>query len=91
MNVIYITIGIAFTLWLLSALRRKRTDKIIHILDAHCVGCGRCVKRCPRRVLEMIEDGTGKHAIVTRPSQCTACGDCLPKCRFNALELIKRN
>ncbi|MDR1644456.1 MAG: 4Fe-4S dicluster domain-containing protein [Tannerellaceae bacterium] len=92
MNVVYISIGIVISLWIFGNLhrRRKRRGKIIHVVENHCTGCRRCIKRCTRSVLEMIEDETGIHATVKYPGKCTACGDCLGKCKFNALKLIER-
>jgi NAD-dependent dihydropyrimidine dehydrogenase PreA subunit len=59
-------------------------------VESNCTGCRRCVKRCSRHVLEMVEDGTGIHAAVKYPDKCTACENCLDKCKFNALKLIER-
>jgi NAD-dependent dihydropyrimidine dehydrogenase PreA subunit len=59
-------------------------------VDSNCTGCRRCVKRCRRHVLEVVEDEAGKHATVKYPDKCTACGDCLGRCKFNALKLIGR-
>ncbi|MDR2042424.1 MAG: 4Fe-4S binding protein [Tannerella sp.] len=70
--------------------RQRRRKKVIDVLERNCSGCRRCVKKCPRRALEMVEDETGIHATVKYPDRCTACGDCLDKCKFNALQLIER-
>ncbi|MDR0420555.1 MAG: hypothetical protein LBH30_03780 [Prevotellaceae bacterium] len=93
MSTIYIGITIIIFLWILGSLHRNRKNrnKVICVVKSNCSGCGRCIKRCRRRILEMVKDETGIHAAVKYPKKCTACGDCLIKCKFNALKIIKRN
>ena len=92
MNAIYIGMGIMLLLWISGNLyrRRKNRNKVVRVVESNCIGCGRCVKRCTRRVLETITDETGTRAVVKYPDRCTACGDCLGKCKFNALKLITK-
>jgi NAD-dependent dihydropyrimidine dehydrogenase PreA subunit len=92
MNIIYVGIGIVLLLWITGYVyrRRKNENKIIYIEQNNCSGCGRCVKRCSRRVLEMVKDGTGIHVEVKYPDRCTACEDCLSRCKFKALKLVER-
>jgi ferredoxin len=59
-------------------------------VESNCTGCGRCVRRCSRHVLETVRNDTGMHAVVRYPDRCTACGDCIAKCKFNALKLVER-
>ena len=92
MNVVYISIGIVFVLWILvnSHRRRKNRNKVIYVDKNLCTGCRLCIKRCSRKVLEAVEDETVKRVTVKYPDKCTACGDCLAKCKFNAIKLIER-
>ncbi|MDR2773425.1 MAG: 4Fe-4S dicluster domain-containing protein [Tannerella sp.] len=92
MNAVYIGMGIALLLWTLgyTSRRHKNRNKIICAVESNCTGCGRCIKRCSRRVLETIKDETKIHVAVKYPDRCTACGDCLGKCKFNALILVER-
>jgi NAD-dependent dihydropyrimidine dehydrogenase PreA subunit len=92
MNAVYIGIGIAILLWISFNLhrKRKRRNKVIHVVENNCTGCRRCVKRCQHHVLEMSGTETKIYAAVKYPDMCTACGDCLDKCRSNALNLIER-
>jgi NAD-dependent dihydropyrimidine dehydrogenase PreA subunit len=92
MNTLYIVSASLLLLWILGTLHRNRRAKnrIIRVTEENCTGCGRCVKRCSRRVLEIIVNENGKHAVVKNPDKCTACGDCIPKCKFNALEMIEQ-
>jgi NAD-dependent dihydropyrimidine dehydrogenase PreA subunit len=92
MNVVYVIMGGLLLLWIFGNLHRKRKNRngVISVVESNCTGCGRCVKRCSRRVLEMVRNETGLHAVVKYPAQCTACGDCSGKCKFNALKLIER-
>ena len=91
MNVIYIGMGALLLLWILSNLhrRQKNRNRVISVVENNCTGCGRCVKRCSRRVLEMVRNET-THVAVKYPDKCTACGDCLGRCKFNALKLVER-
>jgi NAD-dependent dihydropyrimidine dehydrogenase PreA subunit len=92
MNIIYWIIGAVVLLWIAGGIHRHKRGRnsIIRVIEENCTGCGRCVKRCSRRVLEIIVDENGKHVAVKNPDKCTACGDCIPKCKFNALEMIER-
>jgi ferredoxin len=92
MNVVYIGVGIVFVLLIAGKLhrRKKSRNKVIHVVESHCTGCQRCVKRCSRRVLEMLKTETRMYAVVKNSDKCTACGDCMEKCKFDALELIDR-
>ncbi|MDR1882381.1 MAG: 4Fe-4S binding protein [Prevotella sp.] len=92
MNTLYIVSASLLLLWILGALHRNRRAKnrIIRVVEENCTGCGLCVKRCSRRVLEITVDENGKHAVLKKTDKCTACGDCIPKCKFNALEMAER-
>jgi NAD-dependent dihydropyrimidine dehydrogenase PreA subunit len=71
-------------------LGKKRKNKVICVVENSCNGCSRCCKRCSRRVLEVVQDEAGRHAIVKYPDKCNACGDCLGKCKFGALKIVDR-
>jgi ferredoxin len=92
MNTVYICVGIVLLLWISGNLhrRRKNRNRIICVVENNCTGCGRCVKRCSRRVLETVKNETGTRVTVKYPDKCTVCGDCLGKCKFNALKLVER-
>jgi ferredoxin len=91
----YIAAGFLLLWTLLAALRhvylrKTRKNKVICVDESRCTGCGRCCKRCTRRVLELARGKAGAHAVVAYPDRCTACGDCLGKCKFAALTLAQR-
>ncbi|MDR2292019.1 MAG: ferredoxin family protein [Prevotellaceae bacterium] len=92
MNALYIGMGILLLLWIFSNLhrRRKSGNKVIRVIETNCTGCGRCVKRCSRRVLEMLKNEAGTRVTVKYPDKCTACENCLIKCKFDALKLVER-
>lgn len=92
MNVVYLGLGIVLLLRTAGVFyrRQKNRKSVVCVVGSNCSGCGRCVKRCSRRVLEMAGDEAGIRAVVKDPGKCTACGDCLSKCKFNALKLIER-
>jgi ferredoxin len=92
MNTVYIGMGIALLLWISGNLYRrwKNRNKVVSIVECNCTGCGRCVRRCSRHVLETVKNEAEIHVAVKHPDKCTACGDCLSKCKFNALKLVER-
>jgi ferredoxin len=92
MTMVYICAGIVLALWIAGNVyrRKKRRNKIIHVVDKKCIRCGRCIKRCSRRVLEMEGEGDERRLAIKNPDKCTACGDCMGRCKFNALELVER-
>ncbi|MDR1919922.1 MAG: 4Fe-4S binding protein [Tannerellaceae bacterium] len=94
MNIVYVCLGILLALWIVGNLHRRARgkDRLIRVVEERCSGCGRCVKRCSKGVLGMVEGEGGRMcAAVKRPERCTACGDCRGKCRFEALEWVQRS
>ncbi len=49
---------------------------------AKCIGCGECVRVCPRQALTMTDAG-----IVTDNSRCDLCGACAAICPTRAMEI----
>jgi NAD-dependent dihydropyrimidine dehydrogenase PreA subunit len=91
MSVVYICIGMIVVWATYNIYRSRKTrNRVICVVESNCTGCGRCVKRCTRGVLEMQKTETAKFAVVKNPNKCNACGDCLSKCKFNALKLVER-
>ncbi|MDR0414294.1 MAG: 4Fe-4S dicluster domain-containing protein [Prevotellaceae bacterium] len=88
----YVGVGAMLLLWIAGNLyrREKNKNRVIYVAVDRCIGCRRCVKRCSRHVLEMVNDEAGAHVEVKYPGKCTACGDCLGKCKFNALKMVDR-
>ena len=70
--------------------RSKRAKKkVLCIVDNNCTGCRRCIKRCQRKALEMVNE-SGLHVTLKYSEKCTACGDCVAGCKFKALKLVNR-
>jgi NAD-dependent dihydropyrimidine dehydrogenase PreA subunit len=89
----YIYIGSGIFVWLLIVgilKKRQERNRVVHVVEMNCTGCGRCLKRCNHNVFEMANAEQGKHIVVKYPNRCEGCGDCVPKCKFNALEMVKR-
>ena len=70
------------------------TPQFVTDLDqAKCIGCGRCYKVCPRKVLDLVErelddddDGDDDNAMVMSladPADCIGCGSCGRVCPKN--------
>jgi pyruvate formate lyase activating enzyme len=52
-------------------------------MEEKCVGCGKCVKKCPENAITIIN---GKAS--TDRSKCTACGACVKDCPTEAREIV---
>jgi len=92
MNIVYISLVILLSLWIVGKLHRKRhaRNKIVRIITDNCTRCRSCLKKCNHQVLDMVNDKNGIRIEVLNPDKCTGCGDCISACRFNALELVER-
>ncbi len=56
-------------------------NNILKISEYLCCGCGVCVKKCPKAVLELQEDQEGfLYPRMLDPSLCINCGICLNHC-----------
>jgi 2-oxoglutarate ferredoxin oxidoreductase subunit delta len=62
----------------------KKKKKEVKINREWCKGCGICVAFCPKKVLEMDDDGK---AVWAHPENCISCGLCELRCPDIAIEL----
>jgi pyruvate formate lyase activating enzyme len=51
-----------------------------------CVGCGTCIKACPRKAIRLDMD-LEKPIAVTDRNLCTNCGECVKACGYKAREI----
>ena len=65
--------------------KQKPKLKQHHINRDWCKGCGICVELCPKKVLEL--DDQGK-AVAARVQDCIACRLCEMRCPDLAIEII---
>jgi len=55
----------------------------MHWMESRCIGCGICLKACPRACLAKTKDG------ITRDrSRCASCGICAQECPAGAQEML---
>ncbi|GHT22485.1 hypothetical protein FACS189430_04340 [Bacteroidia bacterium] len=92
MNTTLYIAGAICALWMIGNIIRhfQNRNRTVRVITGNCTGCGACIRRCNRRVLEMVSDEQGKHIAVKYPDKCEGCGDCVPKCKFKALEITKK-
>ncbi len=63
-----------------------------HLTD-RCTACGRCVRRCPFDVFEMVKGdrpvGSKNRWIRFQPDRCRGCGLCATGCPDDAVEMVR--
>lgn len=62
-------------------------NKIVMVDESLCIGCGECVKICPKKILYIAEE-SGK-CKVTDESKCGKAKCCEKKCPIKAIKIIK--
>lgn len=66
---------------------RRVKEASVAVNTDRCIGCERCVERCPHGVLRMrYKDDTGL-AKAYYMDRCTGCGKCIRVCGEGAIEL----
>jgi NAD-dependent dihydropyrimidine dehydrogenase PreA subunit len=85
----YYILGTVVAVWLTSGVYRylRRRGKRVYIVETRCTGCGRCVRICRHKVLEIVKDGETRRVLVRRPENCSACGNCMAGCTAKAMEI----
>ena len=61
-------------------------EKIIHIDQEKCNGCGACASACHEGAIQMV-NGV---ATLIRDDYCDGLGDCLPTCPTDAISFVVR-
>lgn len=59
-------------------------EQVAHIVEADCVGCGRCLEACP--VDAIVGARQFLHAVIAE--DCTGCELCIPACPVDCIELV---
>jgi pyruvate formate lyase activating enzyme len=54
--------------------------------ENRCIGCGECVKNCPRKALSLVS----QHATLNRKT-CNTCGLCAQTCPSEALSIVGKD
>jgi len=61
---------------------------VTHVIEREwCKGCGICVHFCPKKVLELDNDGK---VVAVRPEDCIACKLCELRCPDLAIQIINK-
>lgn len=69
---------------------KQKKEISLLIIDSQCTGCGRCVSRCRRNVIEIAQQDEHRWAWVVRPDACKACGHCRETCPHDAIRIMTR-
>lgn len=63
--------------------KRLVAAKWVPVINDYCVGCGKCVDRCPHGCLASVFDTANlRHA-----DRCVSGGDCVTVCEDNAIHM----
>lgn len=69
--------------------KKASAKSVTHsIQTSWCKGCGICVHFCPKKVLELDEDGK---VCAVRPEDCIGCRLCQYRCPDLAIEVLKED
>ncbi|HHX27377.1 MAG: aldo/keto reductase [Bacillota bacterium] len=66
-----------------ESLRSRVVSAKKLIIQAFCIGCGKCVEACPNMAMEVV-DGKARND----KSKCILCGYCAPVCPQFAIRLV---
>lgn len=68
----------------------KQTLKNCNIVlySFNCIGCGKCVRCCPKDVLKIVDNGSCRLVNVISPELCTGCRKCEHVCRYQAIKIM---
>ncbi|MEZ0576757.1 glycyl-radical enzyme activating protein [Halodesulfovibrio aestuarii] len=51
-----------------------------------CIGCGKCIEKCPEKALSVDDSGT----FVIKRENCTYCGECVAHCYAGSMTIVGR-
>lgn len=71
----------------MKTIDRKQVISL-DIFTFDCNGCERCVHHCLHGVLDMVDNGFCRYAVVKYINKCTGCGKCLQVCQTHAMRLV---
>ncbi len=69
--------------------KREWTPRFVKAIDSElCIGCGRCIRICARKVLAPVEvdeeESAKMFATVAKPDDCIGCEACGRTCKKSA-------
>ncbi len=62
-------------------------ETTINLFSYSCVGCGRCVRVCPNRVLRVVNTGKVRLVNAVNAEACTGCGRCEEVCPHHVIKI----
>lgn len=64
----------------------KKQRRFAQVDQKECVGCGCCVKVCPKQIISIYK---GQYAVIDQES-CAGCGLCVRECPADLISLRER-
>jgi len=68
--------------------KREIMETTINLFSYSCVGCGRCVRECPQKVLKLVDTGKARLVNVVHAEACNGCKKCEEACRYHAIKIV---
>ena len=62
----------------------------IELYTYDCIGCGKCVKRCPMEVLSLVDNGRCRFISVKNKNRCVGCRKCERRCPTGAIRIKQK-
>ncbi len=84
-NSIVRTIMVCMVFCLCAGVVYSAGKRYAAVINGRCVGCGDCIRICPREAAVMIK---GKAVIDSE--RCNGCGLCYSICSYNAIRITER-
>lgn len=64
-------------------MQHELSTDFIKIHPDNCIGCWRCIRKCPANVIGKVGFLWHKHAVIINAEACIGCENCINACPRN--------